>query len=427
MIPLLVYGLNYETAPLELRERVAFPAESIVSASSHLSNALGLGEVAILSTCNRTELITVEKERLSMDAITAWLADFHGLPGEQLHGYSYLHRGEEALKHVMAVACGLDSMVMGEPQILGQLKSSYKVADEASFVQSELHSVFQAVFRTAKLVRSETAIGQNPVSVAYAAVSLAERIFSDVHNNTAMLIGAGETIELVARYLKAKDIRKLIIANRTLERAQRLSSDYAAQSILLADIPEHLHNADIIISSTASQLPILGKGAVESALKRRKHKPMFMVDIAVPRDIEPEVNELSDVYLFTIDDLKNVIDENKQSREAAAKEAVQLITQQAQDFVKKYRYRQSIAVIRSYREHAEAIKQEALRVALKELQRGTDPERVMIQLANQLTNKLLHNPTKQLKQAQQYGHEDMLDVSQQLLGYVSDNNSQTKP
>ena len=327
-----------------------------------------------------------------------------------------MYRGDKALVHMMKVACGLDSMVLGEPQILGQMKSSYVVAQEADSLGVELHGVFQKVFSAAKRVRTDTAIGRSPVSVAYAAVSLAQRIFADIKHNTALLIGAGETIDLVARHLRDKGIGRMVFANRTLARAEALAETFSAQAVLLSDIPDYLVSSDIVISSTASQLPILGKGAVESALKVRKHKPIFMVDIAVPRDIEPEVGELSDIYLYTVDSLRDVIDEGRQSREGAAAEAHAIVQRCADDYIKERRARYSIAAIKSYRQYAEGLRDEVLAKALRDLNNGLEPEQVLQKMAKSLTNKLLHAPTQQLKQAGAEGQYELLELSQQLLG-----------
>jgi len=368
MIPLLVIGINHESASIDVRERVNFAPELMVSSLQALLLQTHAQEAAILSTCNRTELYIVPDDdatsSLDNDFIQ-WLSQHHKLDQGELAEACYIHQAEQALSHMMTVASGLDSMVLGEPQILGQMKSSFAVAQEAGVLGSELHTVFQRVFSSAKRVRTETAIGRNPVSVAFAAVDLAKRIFSDLKQDTALLIGAGETIDLVARHLKESGIANIIFANRTLERAQRLADEFDAHAILLSEIPDTLSQADIVISSTASQLPVLGKGAVESALKQRKHKPIFMVDIAVPRDIEPEVAMLDDVYLYTVDDLKEVIDENKQSRA---------------------------------------------------------PDKVVQQMANSLTNKLLHTPTQTLKQAGEEGQYELLELSQQILGFPAKKN-----
>jgi glutamyl-tRNA reductase len=419
MIPLFVLGINHDSASVEVRERVAFSPESIEDALQHLVEQTSAVESAIMSTCNRTELYAVLDASIPTDvAVTEllnWLASHHKLDISILQQCYYCHTHEAAVKHMMCVASGLNSLVLGEPQILGQMKSSYAVAQSANTLSSELHSVFQKVFGVAKRVRTNTAIGENPVSVAYAAVSLAQQIFSDLKQDTALLIGAGETIDLVARHLRQQGIKQMIFANRTLERAQRLAQEFSAKAVLLSDIPEQLVHADIVISSTASQLPILGKGAVESALKQRRHKPMFMVDIAVPRDIEMEVGDLADVYLYTVDDLREVIDENKQSRENAANEAYAIIDEAVTTYMQETRARHSVSAIKSYRQHAEQLRDEALEKALRDLSNGVSADEVIQYMANSLTNKLLHTPTRQLKQASTDGDHALLNLTQKLF------------
>ena len=305
---LLALGINHKTASVSVREKVAFAPEQMADALAQACELAHLKEVAILSTCNRTELYC-STELEGTRALLEWLGGYHKLDPDELQTCSYAHWGQDAAQHMMRVASGLDSLVLGEPQILGQLKSCYAVSQSAGVVGAELDRLFQQTFAVAKKVRTDTAIGENPVSVAYASVSLAQHIFSDLSQSKALLIGAGETIELVARHLSEAGVKQMTVANRTLVRAEALAEEFNARAILLGDIPEALEDADIVIASTASQLPILGKGAVESALKKRKHRPIFMVDIAVPRDIEHEVAELDDVYLYTVDDLKEVIEE----------------------------------------------------------------------------------------------------------------------
>jgi glutamyl-tRNA reductase len=306
-------------------------------------------------------------------------------------------------------------LVLGEPQILGQMKTAYTAASDAGTLGSELHTVFQHVFGVAKRVRTETAIGENPVSVAYAAVSLAQQIFSDLKQDTALLIGAGETIELVARHLMENGIHKMIVANRTLERAERVAQEFGAKAIVLGDIPDYLPKADIVISSTASPLPILGKGAVETALKKRKHKPMFMLDIAVPRDIEEQVGELEDVYLYTVDDLHAVIDENKKSRMAAADHARDIIREGVENFVRQQRALTAVSTIKQLREQTDLLREQELQKALRQLQAGADAEQVISQFARSLTNKFLHAPTTALKEASANGRHQTVIVAQEVF------------
>ena len=410
---LLAFGINHTTAPLALRERVAFAPENLQGAMREACVQAGLTEVAILSTCNRTEIYAASEG--DAGAIRQWLVDHTAIEAVDLANSYYCYQDQEAVRHMMKVAGGLDSLVLGEPQILGQMKSAFAVAKEAGTLGAELHATFQQVFNIAKRVRTETAIGENPVSVAYAAVSLAQQIFSNLKQDTALLIGAGETIELVARHLAEQGIKHIIVANRTLDRAQRLAREFNGEAILLADIPEQLHRADIVISSTASQLPLLGKGAVESALKKRKHKPMFMLDIAVPRDIEEQVGELDDVYLYTVDDLHAVIDENKKSRVAAADQAEEIINEGVELFLRQQRALNAVETVKAYRSKAEQMRDLELQKALRSLQAGTNPEQVLQQFARNLTNKLIHSPTTVLKEASASSRHHVIQVAQELF------------
>lgn len=410
----LALGINHKTASVDVRERVAFTPEQLVEALQQLCRITPSREAAILSTCNRSELY-LEQDRLSADEVLRWLADYHQLSLDELRACAYVHQDSEAVRHMMRVASGLDSMILGEPQILGQMKSAYAVAREAGTVGPLLGRLFQATFSTAKTVRTDTAIGENPVSVAFAAVSLAKQIFADLHRSQALLIGAGETISLVARHLHDQGVRRIVVANRTLERASQLAEQFGAHAVLLADIPQELAHSDIVISSTASQLPILGKGAVERALKKRKHKPMFMVDIAVPRDIEPEVGELDDVYLYTVDDLHEVIEENLKSRQGAAQAAEELVSAGADEFMQRLRELAAVDVLKAYRQQAERLRDEELGKAQRLLANGGNADEVLAQLARGLTNKLLHAPSVQLKKLSAAGRFEALAVAQELF------------
>lgn len=409
---LLALGINHNTASVALREQLAFSPEQIESA---LLSAMetGLSEIAILSTCNRTEIYAQSQDECNQ--LLTWLSNYRNLSFDELNASHYVKTSESAISHMMRVASGLDSLVLGEPQILGQMKASYAHARESGTVGPVLHDAFQQVFAIAKRVRTETAIGENPVSVAYAAVSLAQQIFSDLKKDTALLIGAGETIELVARHLSEQGIKSIIVANRTLSRAATLADEFDGKGILLEEIPEVLPHVDIIISSTASPLPILGKGSVEAALKVRKHKPMFMVDIAVPRDIEEQVGELPDVYLYTVDDLSDVIQENLRSRQEAAEQADEIIADGVKSYVSGLRVQDSVSTIRAYRKKAETLRDAELQKALKSLSSGGDPEKLMQQLARNLTNKLLHSPTAKLRQASAEGRADLIGWTQELF------------
>jgi len=410
---LLALGINHKTAPVEVRERVAFAPELLSEAMLAARDFADLKEIAILSTCNRTELYCssgIEGTR----ALLEWLGEYHQLDPDELQKCSYAYWDEEAARHMMRVASGLDSLVLGEPQILGQLKSAYSLSQEYGHVGAELGRLFQQTFSVAKQVRTDTAIGENPVSVAFAAVSLAQHIFADLNRSKALLVGAGETIELVARHLSQAGVKDITVANRTLSRALSLAEEFDGKAILLGDIPDALSNADIVIASTASQLPILGKGAVETALKKRKHRPIFMVDIAVPRDIEAQVAELDDVYLYTVDDLKEVIEENQRSRENAARQAEEIIETGAHDFMRQLRSLDAVDLLTTFRSQAESVRDQEMEKALKQLAKGKPAEDVLTMLARGLTNKLLHHPTIQLRKASAEGRTDLLELVQEL-------------
>lgn len=409
----LTIGVNHKTAPVSLREKIAFSPEGLTEALKRAQPLTGSREVAILSTCNRTELYcagTVDQSR-----VLSWLANYHSVDYQQLLDHTYCYQEQDAIRHMMRVACGLDSLVLGEPQILGQLKSAYAQARAADTVGPLLSKLFQQSFSTAKQVRTDTAIGKLPVSVAYSATQLARQIFSDLSENTALLIGAGETIQLVARHLQRQGLIDLIIANRTLVRAKQLTAEFGGRAVRLSDLPEVLHEADIVISSTASPIPVLGKGCVERALKARKRRVMFMVDIAVPRDIEPEVGSLSDVFLYTVDDLEDVINENRQQRKDAADLADTLIESDLLAFTAQLRELDAVHVLRAYRENNEALRNHELRRSLQELARGVPPEKVLAKLAHTLTNKMMHAPSVQLKKAAAAGQHERLAWAKELL------------
>jgi glutamyl-tRNA reductase len=399
---LLASGINHKTAPLEIREQTVIAAEDVVDALRDITTNGTAVEAAILSTCNRTELYCSLSGDDGDHAIR-WFWENYQPTAIDIRPYLYKHRGADAVRHAFRVACGLDSMVLGEPQILGQMKEAFATAHGAGATGKFLNRLFQHTFSVAKRVRTDTAIGASAVSVAYAAVTLARQIFSHLSKKTALLIGAGDMIELCARHLKEQGVHRMIIANRTLERARALADPLGAMPISLAEMPPRLSEADIVISSTASQLPILGKGAVESALKLRRHRPIFMVDIAVPRDIETEVADLSDVYLYTIDDLKDVVHENLQSRLQAAREAENIIDTQVTRFMRWLKSLEAVPKIRALRETAYAVREQELERARRRLARGEDPQVVMARLAHALTNKLMHAPTTALRQAE---HED---------------------
>lgn len=411
---LLTLGLNHNTAPIEIREKLVFSSERIGHSLQSLSELSSVEEAAILSTCNRTE-IYCDVSLQQTDELIFWLANQHLLSETEIRSYLYSHTGHQSIKHMARVACGLDSMVLGEPQILGQMKSAYQQAYEAGTLGKYLGRLFQHTFQVAKKVRTDTAIGSSPVSVAFAGVKLAQQIFGDLKDQTALLIGAGETIELSAQHLKEQGIGRLIVANRTLEKAHAIASQGNGYAIEIKDIPEHLPEADIIISSTASQLPILGKGSVETAILKRKHKPMFMIDLAVPHDIEKEVGLLSDVYLYCVDDLKNIVDDGLQSRRDAAEQAEEIIDIQVSHFLTWVRAQDASKTIHQLRQQSEQTREDLLQKALGSLANGYSAERVLERFANDLTNKLLHAPSSTLKQAASEGNSELLSAAQQLF------------
>lgn len=404
---------------------MAFAPEQLVDALKAAASSVGVQGVAILSTCNRTE-IYLDAEQVDTNKVSQWLAGWHNVSENELRESTYEYREIEAASHLMRVASGLDSLVLGEPQILGQLKSAYAVAEQAATLNSGLHQVFQHAFSSAKRVRSETAIGQNPVSVAYAAVSLARQIFAELNSKTVLLIGAGETIALVGRHLKEQGVERVVIANRTLARAEELATSMGAESILLSDIPSVLHEIDILFSSTASQLPLLGKGAVESALRKRKHRMMFMVDLAVPRDIEIEVGSLEDVYLYTVDDLSEVIEENRRSREQAAEEAHTLIQQCLARWQQERTASDNSDLIRKYRQSVESLAKQELKKALTLLESGQSSDEVLLRFSTNLTNKFLHQPTTELKGIAQSGDMELIQMARRILGLEQDTTSEVE-
>lgn len=411
---LVTYGINHNTAPVHIRELFAFDVNQLPAALSALHQQESVLEVVILSTCNRTEIYCCLDDD-SDNQILTWLHQFHQQQVDAITPYLYHYQSDDAIRHLLRVACGLDSMVLGEPQILGQLKDAYSQSLNANTLGKSLGRLFQHAFAVAKQVRTDTAIGNSPVSVAFAAVSLAKQIFSNLGDSTALLIGAGDTIELAARHLFDNGIKRLIIANRTIERAHNLATQVDGYAISLSELPAHLAEADIVISSTASQLPILGKGAVERALKQRKRKPIFMVDIAVPRDIEAEVGQLEDIYLYCVDDLKEIIEENLQSRRDAALQAEEIIDSQVDHFMAWLRTQDAVPIIRAIRDGAEEISKDSLEKAMRQLELGISPEQAMAELARSLTNKLLHEPSRQLRQSGFDEDGQLLDSARRLF------------
>jgi glutamyl-tRNA reductase len=393
---LFALGLNHQTAPLPIRERVVFHIEKLGDALGELTRARSVNEAAILSTCNRTELYLSGEQP---HGVAEWLAQYHRFSPEELSPYLYTLPREQAVRHAFRVASGLDSMVLGEPQILGQLKEAVRVAESAGTLGTVLHKLFQRSFAVAKEVRTTTQVGVNSVSMAAAAVKLAARIFPSLADQHVLFIGAGEMIDLCATHFAAQYPLRITVANRTLERAHALAHRFNGRAIELRTLAEHLHEHDIVVSCTASSLPILGKGLVERALKTRRHRPMFMVDLAVPRDIEREVGDLDDVFLYTVDDLQEIVQGNLDARRSAVEQAEAIIETQVGQFMHWMVARESVPLIRLLRDQAEQARRHEVERALKLLQKGEDPTRVLEALSQGLTNKLMHAPTQALNEA----------------------------
>ena len=411
---LTVLGINHTTAPVEVRGKVAFPAERLGQALAELTALDGVCEAVILSTCNRTELYCAQEQQ-GFDPITRWLCQFHNLCQDTLQNHIYTYTDDAAVRHALRVAAGLDSMILGEPQILGQMKASYQTALDAGSIHTLINRLFQHTFSVAKQIRTDTAIGASPVSVAFAAVRLAMQIFGKLEKQTALLIGAGETIELTARHLHEQGIGKIIIANRTVERAHDLAAQFDGYGIGLDEIPAHLAEADIVISSTGSSGIILDRKTVLTALRGRKHRPVFMVDIAVPGDIAADVAELDDVYLYNVDDLRQVIEENLRSRQQAAQQAEEIIEVQVAHFSEWTQSLEAVPTLRAYREHAQAMGRQAIDKARQQLDSGTPPEEVIETLTRNLINKLTHDPSVNLRSAVASGNTGLLDAVRTLF------------
>lgn len=415
-MPVVSLGLNHESAPLAVREQVVLPAEALDSALSALADRPGVREAAVLSTCNRTEIYAVLAPEATPAILHRWLASQQGLDADWLEPYLYVHEGRDAVVHLLRVTAGLDSLVLGEPQILGQAKLAYRSAADAGLLGQILERLFQHAFSLAKRVRTETAIGTHPVSVAFAAVTLARQIFDRLDRRRALLIGAGEMIELTARHFREQGMGELVIANRSRHRAEALASACGGSALGLDEIDAFLPKADIIISCTASNEPILSRGQIRTSLRQRRHEPVFMVDLAVPRDIEPSVDRLEDVYLYTVDDLRDVIDRNQRSRAAAAEEAEILVDGQAERFMDWVRTLDAVSAIRRYRLHGEQQRDYALEQAQREISAGQPPDQVLEALAHRLTRKLLHLPTLGLRDAARSGDPEIIRQSHRLLG-----------
>lgn len=412
---LYTIGVNHTTAPVSIREHVAFNNETLRDALSDLT-AKNAAEAAILSTCNRTEIYVQSN---TPEPVVTWLADYHRLDLSKVQPYTYTLSNQDAVKHAFRVASGLDSMVLGEPQILGQFKQSVKIAQEAGTLGTLLHKLFQRTFEVAKEVRTNTDIGGSSISMAAAAIKLAQRIFGDISEQKVLFIGAGEMIELCADHFAAQKPKIMMVANRTIERGETLaekiqSQGVNAQAILLNDLPERFSEFDIVITSTASQLPIVGLGMVERAIKARRHRPMFMVDLAVPRDIEQEVGQLDDVFLYTVDDLAQVVSEGIGNRQEAAINAELIVQARVEHFMHWLKKRESVPTIKALRDQVDAMRQAELEKALKLIQKGESPEKALELLSSALTNKFLHAPSHALNTTHGDEHEKLERIVKQL-------------
>ncbi len=414
-MPLVVIGINHRTAPVEVRERVVFAGEQLPLALRSLVRVEGVGESLIVSTCNRTELYCLTSG--GQKPLVQWLVHWHDLAAYEHDFESCLYQlqGSAAIKHIFSVACGLDSLVLGEPQILGQLKDAYRAGLDEAVTGPYLNRLLQTAFSVAKRVRTQTRIGANAVSVASAAVQHARTVFENFDQHTALLVGAGETIELAARHLRAHGLRRMIVANRSLDRAQQLAREFNAFAITLEALPGHLAEADIVISSTASPTPIITYQMVRTAQRARRHKPIYMVDIAVPRDIEPEVAKLDDIYLYTIDDLQNVIKETLESRRDAARDASEMIASEIVQFEQQLKTLDAVPTIRQLRTDAQAIRAQTLEQAQRMLGAGREPQEVMEFLATTLTNRLMHAPSQRLREAAERGDGGLIQAAKALF------------
>jgi glutamyl-tRNA reductase len=437
-MPVSILGINHKTAPISVREKVAFAPHNINDALISLQQHADLDEVAILSTCNRMELIYTIKQHLSNDVVQQqvinWLSDYQGLPSSEIESHCYQHNQQLAISHLMSVASGLDSMVLGEPQILGQVKDAFGYANNAGTIGLYLNRLFQQTFTLAKQVRTDTQIGESAVSVAYAAITLAKRIFADFNKATALFIGAGETVELAAKYLIRQGVINIHIANRTVERAQQLVKELESikttskngellniQAYSLTSLPELIEKADIIISSTASPVPIIGKGLMENAITARKHRTMFLVDLAVPRDIEPEVSSLRDVYLYTVDDMQGVIQDNLKSRESAAIEAKNIVEIHKEKYLSWLQSLSSVNLLKDFRSQFDEIKSEEVARALSKLEMSNEKEqrlveKIITELSNRLTQKFMHQPSKSIRHAGEENNQETLATIANIFG-----------
>ena len=413
-MPLQIFGLNHNTAPVEIREQVIFSGDDVTRALLQLKNLGGIDEAVLLSTCNRTEFYVVSNEG-DLGELRDWLQNDQELDTQAQKALFTLDK-DDAIRHIFRVACGLDSMVLGEPQILGQLKDAYRQAQQAGSVGNQLSRFFQHTFAVAKKVRTDTEIGSNPVSVASAAVTLAKQFFAGFGRHTALLIGAGVTMELVAKHLDSKGIGRLFVANRDINRAQALAGLFSGFALPLSEIEGILPEADILISSTASSEPVISLEQMTRAVQARKRRPVFIVDIAVPRDIDPEVSELGDVYLYTIDDLGKLIVEGRSNREAAAVDANQILDEEIQRYLNMERSKEVAPIITELRDRGDAIRNEVLKQARIRLKKGASNDEILEYATASLLKKMLHQPSVRLREAGELSDKELVEAARELFG-----------
>ncbi|EKD91997.1 MAG: hypothetical protein ACD_29C00256G0001 [uncultured bacterium] len=409
---ILAYGINHKTAPIIVREKLAFHSDYLPNMLQNLVRESIVNEAVILSTCNRTEFYT---DATKSDRLQGWLKQERLLSDLDIQSHCYTHHDQEAIRHIMRVAIGLDSMILGEPQVLGQMKQAYQLAYQAGTIGAQLKHLFPAVFEASKLIRTKTNIGAQAVSLAYIIVQLSKRIYDRLNNCRVLLIGAGETINLVATYLHQQNVKEMTIANRSIEKAMQIAEPIQARTIAMRDIPIVLKESDIVISATTSQLPILGKGMIETALKQKKQRPLFLVDLAVPRDIEAEVATLNNVYLYNIDDLQKMISDHFKNRQDAAKLAEEMIDWQVTCFLRRMKLLGAQNIIVDYRKKLENLSQQELQKAQIQLQHGTDPALVLEQFRHNLIKKITHHPTIQLRKAAENTEFELIALAKKLF------------
>ena len=417
-MPLQILGLNHNTAPVEIREQVVFSGDDVARALASLAELPGVDEAVLLSTCNRTEFYVISDDD-GRGRLRDWLQNDRALDasfGDSL----FTLDGDEAIRHIFRVACGLDSMILGEPQILGQLKDAFRHAQDAGTLGRQLGRLMQHTFAVAKKIRTDTEIGASPVSVASAAVSLANQFFAGFSKHTALLVGAGATVELLAKHLSSRDIGRLFVANRNIDRAHELASRFSGYALPLSENERTLPEADILITSTASPDPIIRVEHMTAAIKARKRRPIFAVDIAVPRDIESGVGDLEDVYLYTIDDLDKVIQQGQGNREAAALEADKLLDEEIVRYQNIERSKQAVPVIAALREQSEVIRDEVNAQAARRMARGESANDAIEYATAALMKKMLHGPSVMLRKAGEDSNEDLIDAARTLFDIDTD-------